>query len=210
MRVARFLGLAAFFTALPFLLGFGFCGPTGDDLEPPPPPRGCDTPADESVIVGLELGAAEGTFVPSARLSQIVGSQGASMVGYRFAVRATEPIDCVATSGRNYSVRASGGWYASDGIWRIGSFGSQNVRVEAYGMTVERLMSTSGGPIDAGTEDDAAVEDDAEIADATVEDDAPPDDASASDDAATDTGETDAGSADGGAADGGTTEDAAL
>lgn len=185
MRLAQALGTLLFVACAPALAGFTTCGGSAG----PPPARGCDDPADVSVITGLDVGDADGSFTPSARLSSMRGAQGSPMTGYRIAVRATEPIDCIALEGSNLHVTASGSWYATDPLWSIDDRPSRNVHVFAYGMVVDRVMRVDGAPpgdagsdappIDATAPSDAsaddggdgdAADDDASTEDATIDD----------------------------------------
>ena len=146
---SRALGVVLFGAALPLVTGFGICGGGG---APPPDPRGCDVPADASLITAVELGAARGDFTPSARATPEEGGQGLAMLGYRVAVQAAEPVTCIAitSGGGNLTVQPSGGWFVSDPIWEITRAPTIDVVVEAYGMRVERTMSATGLGDDAG------------------------------------------------------------
>jgi hypothetical protein len=149
---SRGLGVVLLAASLPLVAGFGICGGGGG---PPPDPRGCDMPADASVITALELGSARGEFAPSARATSEAGGQGLAMLGYRVAVQATEPVTCIAitSGGGNLTVQPSGGWFVSDPIWEITRAPSIDVTVEAYGMRVERTMSATAPEGDASAAD---------------------------------------------------------
>lgn len=148
--------------SLPLVLGFGICG-GGDD--PPPAPRGCDAPADASVVTELELGPASGDFVPGSRVSQTFGGQGLEMIGYRIAVRSASPVDCISIASAtgltstavNLEVESDGSWFLTDPIWMITSAESALVTVEAYDMRLQRMMSVhADDEVDAGETDAGA------------------------------------------------------
>jgi hypothetical protein len=123
---------------MPLVSGFLSCGEPSRPLEP----RGCDTPASSTTITALEIGAADGDFVPSARATPTIGGQGISMLGYRIAVQASTPVTCIALTSEphNLIVTASGDWFVSDPIWIIEEGTTIDVVVEAYGMRIERTM----------------------------------------------------------------------
>ena len=156
------LGLVCLVGVLPFVLACGGCNPSPST---PPEPTGCASPAPMGVVTALELGDTSLGFLPSTHLARVAGGQGLPMVAFRIGVRASAPVTCIAQStmpgGSSFTsslaVHADGDWYVTDSLYVIGSMDTLHVVATAYGLTVDRTMSTFGGPLEAGVGADAGL-----------------------------------------------------